>query len=87
MGIGLMVMVGMFVSWTTTGQEVVKDYGGFIIEGIQGRYFCPVLPFFFTIFSNKKIGLPKKSEKFIFLGYLLLIFVIVIYVLSYTFVN
>ena len=86
-GIGLMVMVGMFVSWTTTGQEVVKDYGGFIIEGIQGRYFCPVLPFFFTIFSNKKIGLPKKSEKFIFLGYLLLIFVIVIYVLSYTFVN
>lgn len=85
--IGLMVMVGMFVSWTTTGQEVVEDYGGFIIEGIQGRYFCPVLPYFFTIFSNQKIGLPKKSEKFIFLGYLLLIFVIVIYVLSYTFVN
>lgn len=86
-GIGFMVMVGMFVSWTTTGQEVVKDYGGFIIEGIQGRYFCPVLPYFFTIFSNKKIGLPKKSEKFIFLGYLLLIFVVVIYILSYTFVN
>ena len=86
-GIGLMVMVGMFVSWTTPGQEVVKDYGGFIIEGIQGRYFCPVLPYFFTVFSNKKIGLPKKSEKFIFLGYLLLIFVVVIYVLSYTFVN
>ena len=85
--IGLFTMIGMFVSWTDSGQEIVEDYGGVIIEGVQGRYFSPILPFFFSIFPNKKFSLPEKSDKFFILAYLLLFFFIVVYVLSYTFVN
>lgn len=85
--IGLYAMIGMFVSWTDIYQEVIEDFGGILVEGIQGRYFSPVLPYFFVIFANKKIALPKRSEKYILLAYLFIFFEIVLYVLSYTFVN
>ena len=85
--IGMFTMIGMFVSWTKPDQEVVDDFGGVIIEGIQGRYFSPVLPYFFSVFSNKKLALPQAAKKYILLAYLLIYFEIVVYVLSYTFVN
>lgn len=85
--IGLYAMIGMFVSWTTTGQEIIEDYGGIIVEGIQGRYFSPILPFFFSAISNNKIKLSEKINKYILLTYLMIFFVIIMYVLSYTFVN
>ncbi|MBQ2658424.1 MAG: DUF2142 domain-containing protein [Erysipelotrichaceae bacterium] len=85
--IGLYVIIGMFVSWTESSQSIVEDYGGVIVEGIQGRYFSPLLPFFFAVFSNKKLALPQKFEKYTFLAYLMVFFQIVVYVLSYTFVN
>ena len=85
--IGLYVIIGMFVSWTESSQSIVEDYGGIIVEGIQGRYFSPLLPFFFVIFPNGKLTLPQRFEKYTFLVYLFLFFEIVIYVLSYTFVN
>lgn len=86
-GIGTMVLVGFFVTWTDHKQVIVDEYGGALVEGIQGRYFNPVLPYFFTIFANKKISIPKKCDKYILLTYLLVFFEIIIYVLSYTFVN
>ena len=85
--IGLFTMTGMLVSWTDSGQEIVEDYGGVIIEGVQGRYFSPILPFFFSVFANKKFALPKQSDKYFILSYLLFFFFVVVYVLSYTFVN
>ena len=85
--IGLYVIIGMFVSWTESSQAIVEDYGGIIVEGIQGRYFSPLLPFFFAIFPNRKLALPQRFEKYAFLAYLMVFFEIVIYVLSYTFVN
>lgn len=85
--IGLYAMIGMFVSWTDSGQTVVEDYGGLLVEGIQGRYFSPILPYFFVIFANKKLALNKKIEKYAVLAYVLIYFEIVMYVLSYTFVN
>ena len=85
--VGLYALVGMFVSWTDSNQEIIEDYGGIIIEGIQGRYFSPLLPYFFPVFTNKKIALPNECEKYIILSYLLLFFEVVIYVMSYTFVN
>ena len=85
--IGLAVIVVMFVSWTTSGQEIVDDFGGIIVEGIQGRYYSPILIHFFSLLPNRKLSLPKKSETYIFLTYLILFFEIVVYVLSYTFVN
>ena len=85
--VGLYALIGMFVSWTDPNQEIIKDYGGVIIEGIQGRYFSPLLPYFFPIISNKKVYLPKESDKYIILIYIMIFFEVVIYVLSYTFVN
>jgi len=85
--VGLYAMVGMFVSWTDKNQEIIEDFGGVLVEGIQGRYFSPLLPYFFPVFANKKLALPKESEKYIILSYLMLFFVIIIYVMSYTFVN
>lgn len=85
--IGLYAMIGMFVSWTDTGQTIIDDFGGVLVEGIQGRYFSPILPYFFVIFANKKFALPKKFEKYTILAYLFIFFEIVMYVLSYTFVN
>lgn len=85
--IGLYALIGMFVSWTDSNQEIIEDYGGIIIEGIQGRYFSPLLPFFFPIFNNNRLFIPKEGKKYILFTYLILFFVIVINVLSYTFVN
>lgn len=85
--VGIYALIGMFVSWTDSNQEIIEDYGGIIIEGIQGRYFSPLLPFFFPIFTNNKIFIPKQGKKYILFAYLALFFVIVINVLSYTFVN
>ena len=85
--VGLYAMIGMFVSWTDRNQEIIEDFGGVLVEGIQGRYFSPLLPYFFPVFTNKKFALPKESGKYIILSYLMLFFVIIIYVMSYTFVN
>ena len=85
--IGLLILTGFFLTWTDVNQEIIKDYGGEIIQGVQGRYFSPLIPYFMTIFNNKKIKLPKKLDKYIIFGLILLTFEVIIYVLSYTFVN
>lgn len=76
---GLMTLFGMLVGWTNTDSEM--------IEGIQGRYFSPLLPYFFTIFNNKKLSLPKKFDKYLIFAQILLMFEVIVYILSYTFVN
>jgi len=85
--VGLYALLGMFVSWTPTEQTVIPDYGGYLVQGIQGRYFSPLLPFFFVAISNKKIALPKKFDTYALLAFLPIFFTIIMYVLSYTFVN
>lgn len=77
--IGLLTLVGMLTGWTPRGAE--------LIEGVQGRYFCPVLPYFFTIFSNKKFGLSIKFDKYILFSQILVFYEILMYILSYTFVH
>lgn len=76
---GLFIVGGMLLYWTNIG-----DY---YIQGVQGRYFCPIIIYFFTIFNNKKINLPEKIDKYVIFAYLILIFEVIVYVLSYTFVN
>ena len=58
-----------------------------MVQGIQGRYFCPLLPYFFTVFNNKKFSIPEKFDKYILFVYLVIFFEIVLYVMSYTFLN
>ena len=84
---GLMMVGGMLVSWTEIDQEIIEDYGGPIIQGIQGRYFSPFLPYLFPIFSNQKIRISKKADPYILFAFILLVFEVIVYVLSYTFMN
>ena len=84
---GLMMVGGMLISWTEVDQEIIEDYGGPIIQGIQGRYFSPFLPYLFPILSNRKIKIPKKFDQYMIYVFVLLVFEVVVYVLSYTFLN
>lgn len=86
-GVGAMVLVGFLATWTDSTQLIEDAYGGILIEGIQGRYFDPILAYFFTVLTNKKIYIPKKFSKYILLVYIPVFFEVVVYVLSYTFVN
>ena len=57
------------------------------IGGIQGRYFSPLLPYFFVSLTNSKFNIPKKYNNYVIFAYILVIFEVIIYILSYTFVN
>ncbi len=84
---GLMMVGGMLVSWTEIDQEIIEDYGGPVIQGIQGRYFSPFLPYLFPILSNRKIKVPEKADPYVLFAFVLLVFEVIVYVLSYTFMN
>ena len=84
---GLMMVGGMLISWTEVDQEVIEDYGGPIIQGIQGRYFSPFLPYLFPILTNKRFKISKKFDQYILYAFVLLVFEVIVYVLSYTFMN
>ena len=84
---GLMMVGGMLISWTEVEQVIIEDYGGPIIQGIQGRYFSALLPYLFIILHNNKIKISKKFDSYILYIFVLLVFEVVVYVLSYTFMN
>lgn len=75
----LLTLSGMLIYWTT----VYDTY----IQGIQGRYFCPIVIFILSLFNNKKIALPKKIDKYLIYSYIIVLFEVITYVLHYTFVN
>lgn len=75
----LMIVGGMLLYWTNIG-----DY---YIQGVQGRYFSPFIIYFFSTFNNKKLKVSTKFDKYTIFAYLLIMFKVIIYVLSYTFVN
>lgn len=85
--VGLVIMAGFFITWTDSTQTIVEDFGGIMVQGIQGRYFSPLLPYFFMIFNNKKLQITEKFDKYLILYLIGMMFVIVVYVLSYTFIN
>lgn len=84
---GLMMVGGMLISWTEVDQEIIEAYGGPVIQGIQGRYFSPFLPYLFPILNNRKIKIPKKFDQYLVFSFVILVFEVVVYVLSYTFMN
>ena len=84
---GLMMVGGMLISWTEVEQVIIEDYGGPIIQGIQGRYFSPFLPYLFIILHNPKLTIHKKFDSYILYIFILLVFEVIVYVLSYTFMN
>ena len=84
---GMMIVCGMLISWTEIKQEVIEAFGGPIIQGVQGRYFSPFLPYLFIIPNNDRLKISKKLDPYILFAFILLVFEIVVYVLSYTFIN
>ena len=84
---GLMILFGMLITWTDANQEVIEAYGGPIIQGIQGRYFSPFLPYLFIMLNNTKIRIPKKYDDCILVSHVALVFITVIYVLTFTYIN
>ena len=70
---------GMLFSETHVGDQY--------ISGIQGRYFSPLLPYFFVSLTNNRINIPKKFDRYVIFSYIIVIFEVIIYILSYTFVN
>lgn len=77
--IALLSLAGMLLSETRIGDEY--------IGGLQGRYYSPLIPFFLLCFTNNKFNISKKYDKYIIFAYILIFFEIIIYVLSYTFIN
>lgn len=85
--VGIFTMGGMLLSYTSFEQEIVEDFGGPMIQGIQGRYFCPLLALAYPILNNKYIKIPEKYDKYIIISHLFVLFEVLMYVLSYTFIN
>ena len=55
LAIFLIVLTTEYVQWTA--------YRADIIDGVQGRYFLPVIPMTFIAFSSNNIKLPQKYRK------------------------
>lgn len=51
------VMAAMLLTWTPIGSSV--------IEGVQGRYFIPLLPLLFIALRGSRFSLPANSGKYI----------------------
>ena len=85
--IGLMTVGGMLVSWTEIDQDIIEAYGGPVIQGVQGRYFSPLLPYLFVCLNNQKFKLPKWIDPYVIYAFVIIVFEVVVYVLSYTFIN
>lgn len=51
------IMAAMLLTWTPVGSSV--------IEGVQGRYFIPLLPLIFIALRGKRFTLPAGSGKYI----------------------
>ena len=55
--VGGMVLASMFLGWTPIGSNM--------IQGVQGRYFLPVLPLVGVIYNNKTIVLEKRLDNYL----------------------
>ena len=78
LGIGSLTLFALLTGWTDIKSE--------FIEGIQGRYFSPLLVYFFSIFNNKKVSIPQRFDKYLIIAELFLYFEVITYILSYTFI-
>lgn len=84
---GIMMVGGLLISWTEIDQDIIEAYGGPIIQGVQGRYFSPFLPYLLLVLHNKKFSFPEKIDPYVIYTFVLLVFEVIVYVLSYTFMN
>ena len=72
----ILVMLSMFLAWTSDTRQ--------IIQGVQGRYFIPVLPLLFMSCGNRTIVLRKPIDKFCICAAILLHARVIYRILAYT---
>ena len=60
----LLTMIIFFLSWTSNTRD--------LIEGIQGRYFIPILPLFYMCLNNPYIRIHRPAEKNIIVSAMLI---------------
>ena len=63
-GISLFIFLGLYMGWTKTGAD--------IIDGVQGRYFIPILILPFLCLIQKGKYIKFKYINVIYISYLLL---------------
>ena len=73
-----LTLAAMLTGWTTTD----ADY----IQGVQGRYFTPLLPYGFACLNNRKVAIPEKFSNILPYAQMLILFEVSVYILSYTFI-
>lgn len=69
-----MILMGMLLTWT--------PYGYVSVEGVQGRYFTPLLLFVSLLGRNQTILLNKNKDRAIFCGAVCLQLIAVIYLIK-----
>ena len=62
-----------YLTWTSVGKE--------IIDGLHGRYFIPIVPLVFFLFSNQKLKMSEGLIKVGTIGYVLLTAIFTSYIL------
>ncbi|MCF0124603.1 MAG: DUF2142 domain-containing protein [Clostridia bacterium] len=63
------IMAGLYLTWTQAQVTV--------IEGVQGRYFLPVIPILALAFSNNIISYKIKNKEIKYMIFIILTFIIV----------
>lgn len=53
----IIIMLGLFVGW--------GDTRGFVVEGVQGRYFIPIFVLLFMLFSSNKVKFDINNKNII----------------------
>ena len=71
-GISLLIVAALYLDWTSLGSGVV--------EGVQGRYFAPMLPLIVLIFNNSNFVLKRSIDYYIMLFTVYLNCMVVFYV-------
>ena len=73
-GIAFLIFLALLQDWTLRSSKY--------IEGVQGRYFIPLLPVFLLALKNKTVILAKKADTFFISGILSLQVLTVLSVVS-----
>lgn len=70
----MLVLTSMFFGWTLLGNPV--------IDGVQGRYFLPIIPLIALIIRKKRISLPENCAIYLIAGIIVLNYVTFTQILS-----
>lgn len=77
-GIGIVVMIGVMLAMATSFTPNTYPY----IEGVQGRYFIPIIFLLLIVFQNNKVFFKDKMNKIFIVALLVISSISTMYVLN-----